>query len=87
MSFQTSARELGESERIRGFDSGKRLSVLVREGRSQGFVAAHNFPERLRERGRMKRSFEAKGERDVVERSIRLQLLEEPEAFLGKGER
>jgi len=75
-----------DGKRNRGFDNGGRPSILVREGRSQGFVPAHNFTERLREGWRVEDSFDAKGKRDVVEGGARLQLLEEPEAFLGKGE-
>ena len=56
----------------------------ARKRGAQRLVAAHDLVEGALEGGRVERPVELDGERDVVERAARLELVEEPEPLLGE---
>ena len=68
-------------------DDLKGLSVLGRERRPQGLVARHDRVEGARQRRHVELARQPERERQVVVGLARIELIEEPEALLGEGER
>ncbi len=62
------------------------LSVHRCKGGSQDFVALHKLMQALFQCRNVELTGEAKSSVDVIDRTARPQLVEEPEALLGKGE-
>ena len=72
---------------LRGTDSLHGRAVRIREGRSQRLVPLHEIAEGLGERRDVQRAPELLPRRDGVGRGAGLELVEEPQSFLGEGER
>ena len=63
------------------------MTVHLDERRPQGVVAPHDLIEALLQRCRLERAGEAHGGGNVVDNATRLELVEEPQPLLGKGQR
>src|SRR4028118_817112 len=59
----------------------------LREGGAQGLVAPDDLAEDAGEEVRIEAAEEAQAGRQVVDRALRLDLVDDPEALLGKGGR
>ncbi len=77
----------GQREGRRRLDHLHRRALRRGEDRAQRLVAAHDLAEAARQHRGVERPFDAQRHRHVVERAARLELVEEPEALLGEGER
>ena len=76
-------RQLQLHERRHGLH---RLAVVPGEAGPQRLVAADDLAQARAQRGDVERPVEAGGERDVVGREPRLELVEDPQPLLGEGE-
>jgi hypothetical protein len=77
----------GQFDRPHRVDDLHRLAVDGDEGRAQRLVAAHHLGQRLAHRRHVEAPGQAHRHRHVVDRTLRLQLVEEPEALLREGDR
>ena len=76
-----------ERERQRGADSLHRHPILRDEGRTQHFVAAHDFVDGALHCAGMQVALEPNRRRHVVDRTVGIELIEEPQALLPERER
>ncbi len=83
------APQVGERDRQsqRGRDDLNWLIAFGRKRCPQNFVAVDDLIEASLQRRHVERARKPHGNRDVVERASRLQLIEEPQALLGEGKR
>ncbi len=76
-----------EADRVGGADELSRALGPAREGGAQRLVAGDDGVEALLEGGNVEEACQAQGAREVVGAGRRGELVEEPEALLGEGER
>ena len=74
-------------QKERRFDYLNRKSRALLKGCAQDFVPLYQSAQAALQRCKMKRARETKSQRDIVPGTLRLPLMQEPQALLRKGER
>ncbi len=72
-------------QRPTGTDNLNGLSVHGGESGAQGLVPANDFIDAILQSLNIQRTFEANRRRDIIKRTIRLELIQEPQPLLSKG--
>ncbi len=75
-----------QGEAAAGVDALNGLAVARGEGGAQGLVTSHHFGQRALQGLRVQRAFQMEGGGDVVGGGAGLQLVDEPQPLLGKGQ-
>ena len=78
--------EDGEQARGRGFDEGHGVAFFIFEDGAKDFVSLNEPMERLVQSCDVENAIDLEQERHIAEWHAGLELFEEPEPFLGKGE-